>query len=150
MLAAIDSGWICDGWGGERNTYLTVGRESRLPRMKRRFTFSNKQEFRLVYEAFVTRGSSDRDKKQTKEDHRSEAKILKQLKMISEPDGPEPINSNLDLRMRVLNGFPATIELEQNDYKRLCEYVENTQWSAGLVDVIVELEDALDTAEKIE
>jgi hypothetical protein len=127
-----------------------MGRESRLSRMKRRFTFSDKQEFRLVYEAFVTRGSSDRDKKYSKEDHRSEARILKVLKSISEPDGPEPINGSPDLRMRVLRGNNLSIELEQNDFKRLCEYFDNTQWAAGLTDVIVDLSDRLDTAEKVE
>jgi len=127
-----------------------VGRESRLPRMKRRFTFSTKQEFRLVYEAFISRGSAERDKKQTKEDHRSEAKILKQLKSISEAEGPEPINGNLDMRMRALREDGLSIELDQSDYKRLIEYFDNTQWSAGLTDVIVELSDKLDTAEKVE
>lgn len=127
-----------------------MGRESRLPRMKRRFTFSTKQEFRLVYEAFISRGSAERDKKQTKEDHRSEAKILKQLKSISEAEGPEPINGNLDMRMRALREDGLSIELDQSDYKRLIEYFDNTQWSAGLTDVIVELSDKLDTAEKVE
>lgn len=127
-----------------------MGREARLPRMKRRFTFSTKQEFRLVYEAFISRGSAERDKKQTKEDHRSEAKILKQLKSISEAEGPEPINGNLDMRMRALREDGLSIELDQSDYKRLIEYFDNTQWSAGLTDVIVELSDKLDTAEKVE
>ena len=117
--------------------------------MKRRFTFSNKQEFRLVYEAFVTRGSSDRDKKQSKEDHRSEAKILKQLKSISEPEGNEPINGSPDLRMRTLREDGLSIELEQPDFRRLQEYVEGCQWSAGIVDIITDLEDKLDSAEKV-
>jgi len=125
-----------------------MGRESRVVKV-RKFVFENKQDFRLVYEAFVSRGSAERDKKQSKDDHRSEARILKQLKAISEPEGSEPVNGSLDLRMRILREPGLSIELPQVDFKRLQEYVENCQWSAGIVDVIADLEDKLDTAEKI-
>jgi hypothetical protein len=127
--------------------------------MRRRFTFPDSREgrqyFRLVYEALVSRGSQRGDQRQSKDDHRSEARILKALKRISLPldDLPKPSDGQPDLRLRQLacpEDGNAVIELEQPDWKRLCDYVEQTQWAAGLTDLVVDLEDALDAAEKIE
>lgn len=136
------------GWAARHRLYEST--------MLRRFTFSpdktGRTRFRLVFEAFISRGTQKQDQRQSKEDHRSEARILSALKAISEPhpDAPVPTEDALDTRLRVLRLGGGTLELEQPDFKRLQEYVESTQWTAGLTDVIVELEDALDSAEKLE
>ena len=124
--------------------------------MVRRFAFEDtatgRQQFRLVWDAFVNRGTPEQGQRQTKDDHRSEARVLRALKAISEPhpDAPAPAEDAPDLRMRRLHAGGGTLTLEQPDYKRLCEYVERAQWTAGLTDVVADLEDALDAAEKVE
>ena len=42
------------------------------------------------------------------------------------------------------------IELEQPDWARLQKYVDETQWSSSLVDVVIALQDAMDVAEKVD
>lgn len=124
--------------------------------MKRRFAFDDtpagRQAFRLVWDAVLNRGNPEQGQRQSKDDHRSEARIVRALKAISEPhpDAPLPPEDAPDLRMRRLRAGGGTLTLEQPDYKRLCEYVERAQWTAGLTDVIADLEDALDAAEKVE
>jgi len=127
-----------------------------MVQMMRRFEFrddkASRTWFRLLYEAFISRGSANREQRQTKDDHRSEARILKALKAISvpHPDAPDPDKDSPDTRLRVLQRGGGIIELEQPDWARLQKYVDETQWSSSLVDVVIALQDAMDVAEKVD
>lgn len=120
--------------------------------MIRRVTFAPGQAvyFRLTYEAFLSRGSSPTDKRVSKDDKRSEAKILRALKTVSDPVGEDPGEGKLDARLRVLKAGGGVLDLEHPDFKRLQQYVEDAQWMSGLTDIAADLEDWLDTAEKVE
>src|SRR6266487_1488526 len=114
--------------------------------MLRRFVFDDsslgRQQFRLVWDAFANRGNPEQGTRQTREDHRSESRIARALKAISEPhpDAPVPSEDAPDLRMRrLLHGGGALI-LEQPDYKRLLDYVERAQWTSSLTDIVADLE----------
>jgi hypothetical protein len=124
--------------------------------MIRRFHFDDtpegRQRFRFAFEALLTRGTPKADQRQSKEDHRSEARILRALKAISDPhpDAPPPTDGQPDLRMRVLKSGGGTLELQQPDYKRLQDYVQETQWATPLIDLVVDFEDQFDAAEKVD
>lgn len=111
---------------------------------------THKLYFRLILEAFLTRGSAARDEKVTKEERRSDGKILRGLKAISDPVGDEPKDGEMDGRPRALAATGGVIEMEQPEFKRLQMFVERTQWQSGVSDVSTDLEDWLDTAEKAE
>lgn len=123
--------------------------------MMRRVTFDDSPQhkvyFRLLYEAFRSRGSAPDGKRVSKEEKRTDAKILRALKLVSEPIGEEPAAGELDGRTRkLLDVVGGALELEQPEFKRLQTYVEDTQWMAAMTDVAADLEDWLDTAEKVE
>ena len=113
------------------------------------FTSEHKVLFRLLLDAFITRGSQ-RDRRVTPEDKRSEARILRALKSVSDPVGQEPAEGELDARERRLMDDGGTIELQGADFKRLQRYVEQAQTPCALADVADDLEQLLNHADKID
>ena len=124
--------------------------------MTRRFTFPDTDQGRLWfwygYLALARRGDPAQGTKQSKADHRSEAKIVRALNAISEPlpGSVPPLAGMPDNRVRGLKTGAWVIALEQPDFKRLQDYLEATQWDATLTADLADLQDALETAEKIE
>ena len=114
----------------------------------------DKADVGMIYEAFLNRGAPQRDARQSKEDHRSEARIKRALDAITSPRelehqvAPEP--GALDLRPRILKPGTQKLVLEQPDFARLLRYVEECQWMPHVVDRAVDLADRLDAAEKVE
>jgi len=82
----------------------------------------------------------------SKEDQRSESKIVRQLKGITipAPSQPEPERGQPDLRARQLRDGGGEIELEQPEFKRLVEYIETMQWSGAITDDIADFLDSLE------
>lgn len=105
--------------------------------------------FQLLYESFLTRGSN-RDRRVSIEDKRSEARILRALKEVSEPVGPDQQPGALDTRTRKLTDGGGAIELEGKDYHRLLKYVQESQNPSGFADLADDLEQLLLNAEKVE
>ncbi len=122
--------------------------------MIRRLTFDGRPEhrvfFRMLYEAFRSRGSAKPDTRVSKEEKRTDARILKALKQVSDPTGEEPKEHELDTRLRVLHKDGGVVDLEQPEFKRLQTYCDETQWVSVLTDLSSDLEDWLDTAAKVE
>lgn len=120
--------------------------------MTRKITFDGSADhriyFRLLYDAFASRGTASRDKRFSSDDHRSDARILRAFKQLGEPIGEPPLEGELDARPRRL-AAAGTLELTQSDFKRLQGYCESTQWIAVMTDVAMDMEDWLDTAEKV-
>lgn len=106
--------------------------------------------FRLLFDAFRSRGSAPPDRRVSRDEKRADDKILRGLKAISEPVGGCPGEGELDVRPRTLRAGGGVMALEQHVYRQLQGYVEETQWMPQLSDVALELEDWLDTAEKAE
>lgn len=106
--------------------------------------------FQLIFEAFYSRGSAPTEQRVSKEDRRSESRILRALKEISDPVGEEPKEGEIDRRLRTLKKEGGSLRLDQPDFSRLQRFVEQTQWQSGITDVVADLEDALETAEKSE
>ncbi len=120
----------------------------------RRLTFDATPEhvtyFHLLYEAFRSRGSAAPETRVSKEEMRTDAKILRALKTVSGPIGDPPPAAAVDTRLRALKPEGGVVTLEQPEFKRLQTYVEATQWTSTATDVAVALMDWLDTAEKVE
>ena len=124
--------------------------------MLRKFEFTadeqGKIDFQLIYSAFLGRGSDANNPKrqqQTKADHLIEAKIAKALKLVSEPVGERIENSVLDIRPRRLKDSGGSIELEQSAFARLLKFIEDTQWSASVIDQAVDTMERFETADKV-
>lgn len=122
--------------------------------MIRRLTFTDspahKTYLRLIWIAFSSRGSASSDARVTKDDRRSDSRILRALKSIAEPVGDPPKDGELDGRPLQLRDGGGSIELEQPEFKRLQKYVEETQWAAAVTDVVADLEDWFEAdAEKV-
>ncbi len=116
----------------------------------RRLTFTDQTlMFRLLYEGFISRGSS-RERRVSPDEKRSEARILRALKAISEPVGAEPAEGEPDLRQRRLLEAGGVLEVKQGDFTRLQKYIEQMQSPAALADVAQDLEVFLESAEKID
>ncbi len=122
--------------------------------MKRRLTCDptplHRTYFRLLAEAFRSRGSAPADRRISKEEKRTDATILRAIKAISDPVGEAPAAGDLDLRPRALKPEGGVIELDQPAFKRLHTYCEENQWVSSLADVATDLDDWLDSAEKVE
>ena len=114
----------------------------------------DKADVGMIYEAFLNRGAPSRDARQSKEDHRSEARIKRALDTITTPRELEhqvaPAPGALDVRPRMLKSGKQRLVLAQPDFARLLRYVEECQWMPHVVDRAVDLADRLDAAEKIE
>ena len=120
--------------------------------MIRSVTFDGTNErdrtlFTLLREAFLSRGNPKPEERQTKEDYRAEAKIKKQLDALSDPTGDAPATVP-DTRPRVLKAETVDLRLEQPEFARLQRYVDSAQWTPHVVDLVMELADRLDAAEK--
>lgn len=122
--------------------------------MIRTLTFQGTPEhriyFRLLYEAFRSRGSAAQDARVSKEDKRSDAKLLRALKSVSDPVGEAPPDGELDARLRALKPEGGILALEQPEFKRLQTYCDTTQWMSAVTDVAADLDDWLDSAEKVD
>lgn len=105
--------------------------------------------FRMLYEAYRSRGSAAPETRVSSADRRSDGKILKALKGIGQPIGDAPIDGELDLRPLTLRSGGGTIALEQPEFALLQKYVENTQFVSALADLQCDLDDWLDAAERI-
>lgn len=111
---------------------------------------SHKVYFRLLFDAFASRGSAPRDSRVSKEDKKADSRILKALKAISDPIGEEPEDGAPDGRFRKLKPEGGTLELEQKpEFARLVKFCEEAQWSSAVTDAADELEQLLDAAEKV-
>lgn len=115
-----------------------------------KFDPAKKLYFRMVYPAFITRGSAPQDKRVSEEEVRSDARILKALKTISDPIGDLGAEEELDGRPRSLKLEGGVLTLSQPDFTRLSTYLKSTQWMSASADVAVDLIDWFDTADKIE
>jgi hypothetical protein len=126
-----------------------------MAEMKRRIVFdwaipADRVHFNLLQQAFSTRGSAQPGMRVTSEERRSESKILRRFKACGQPIG-EVAEGEPDMRLIELNKLtPQPFELEQPEFKRLQKYVLEGQWAPGLTDVVADLEDRLETAEKVE
>lgn len=110
----------------------------------------HKLYFKLIFEAFRSRGSAPPDQRVPKAERRMENKILRQLKSISEPVGEAPKDGDPDMRALQLSGTGGVMELEQPEFARLQKFIEDTQWQSLVSDVETDLEDWFDTAEKVD
>lgn len=111
----------------------------------------HKQFFRLIFEAFRSRGSAEPGQRVAKADRRMESRILRALKAIGTPIGEAPADGDPDLReWHLLETEGGTLTLEQPEFAKLQKFIEETKWQSLVSDVETDLEDWFDAAEKVE
>lgn len=121
--------------------------------MQRKVTFSDSHKvfFKLIWDAFRSRGVvRPEDRRVSQADRREERRILQALKAISDPVGDPPKDDDPDVRPRVLKPGGGVLALDVPEFTRLLKYVSESQWSSGVADLACDLEDWLESADKIE
>lgn len=120
-----------------------MGKEARAHEQTRRtlaFDADDAVRFKLLYQAFLTRGSRKDERPLTLEERKSEGRILAQLKAISDGIGQEPKPGEPDGRMRELSDAGGSVTLDGPDYARLLRYVRDHQVPVAFMDAYLDLE----------
>lgn len=120
--------------------------------MKRQYTFPDTPDGAvdatiawIAMSKRVNERSGERgESKKSIDDQRSEGKIIRAIKLITDPVGPDPERGYPDLRERILKKGGGILELDQTEYKRLQDYIGNMQWGGSVTDVAFDLLDRLE------